>query len=141
MILITILSLVFLGITHSQQVSKKYAGHALLIPMHIRIPIFNDKEKTSIISYVINDTIKEEYVLVAIHNIKGKMAKVTVTSPLNEASTDIEGWIEKQYLGIHLSNYSDSINIFKKPYYQSSTSFTINKPQWRDFYRIYVSIQ
>ena len=52
--LITILSLVFLGITHSQQVSKKYAGHALLIPMHIRIPIFNDKEKTSIISYVIS---------------------------------------------------------------------------------------
>lgn len=70
------------GNAYSQQVLKDYAGHALLVSVHSFVPIFGDEEKNSIINYVMNDTIKEEYVLIAIHEIKGKMAEVDITSPL-----------------------------------------------------------
>lgn len=77
-LMIYLLLIVLTELSSIQQSPQKYAGHALLVPMHTYIPIFNEKEKLSVINYIINDTIKEEYVLIAIHRIKDNMADVTV---------------------------------------------------------------
>lgn len=130
------------GNAYSQQVLKDYAGHALLVSVHSFVPIFGDEEKNSIINYVMNDTIKEEYVLIAIHEIKGKMAEVDITSPLDNTFKEISGWIETKNLGIHVSCYdTDTVKVLQTPKLNSKVSFLIVKPQWKDFYIIYDAYQ
>lgn len=141
-LMVYLLLIVLTELSSIQQSPQKYAGHALLVPMHTYIPIFNEKEKLSVINYIINDTIKEEYVLIAIHRIKDSMADVTVSSPLDSTFTDIRGWIETQYLGIHVSCYdSDIVQVLKTPNPDSDVSFVIHRPQWRDFYIVYNAYQ
>lgn len=114
--------------------NKEYIGHALLMPKHIGISIYNNYYKEKVIDYAINDTVKESYPLVAIVNIKDSLAEVALYYPLE--NKEQYGWIEIKHLGIHLAFDSESLNVMSQPDLCSEVSFKIENPQWGDYYPV-----
>lgn len=114
--------------------SKEYIGHALLIPKHTPIPLYDSCRK-EITGIIINDTLKESYALIAIEKIKDSIAKVIANYPLENNRKQC-GWIDIKYLGIHLSFSTDTLYLMSNPNVSSKVSFTLIRPHWGDFYPI-----
>lgn len=118
-----------------------FNGFALLVPMHTYIPVYNNPKKEYQIDSVINDTIQENYVSIAIYRIKDGMAEISVTylldSILGIVRPSAEGWMETKFLGTNLASYSDSIvKAYASPNRSSDVVFEIVYPQWGDWYPV-----
>jgi hypothetical protein len=122
-------------INHKILVSKKeFLGNALLVPKHTPVPIYNFY-KGNVIGYAINDTVTESYAIITIADIKNSFAKVVIDYPL-ENNRQQKGWIKTKHLGIHLTFGAEPINVMSQPNSSAKIAFTIDNPQWGDFYPI-----
>ena len=130
-IVLCILSVVFSRILSD----PTYVGHALLVPIHQDVPLYEYLGDSVPSCFITNDTICENYPLIAILSITDSMAYVCVDYPLGGPSK--QGFMKTEYLGIRLAVYSDSVKVMSAPSYSSRIAFTINNPQWGNMYRIY----
>lgn len=116
---------------------KRYCGFCLLIPRHIEIPLYKSPHIIDVSDYIINDTINEDYPLIAIQTIKDSVALVFVEYPMG-TKPNTKGWIQLRYLGIFLRQPSDLLPAYKSPSYDSEIFFEISrsKSQWGQFHHI-----
>ena len=112
-----------------------FIGFCLLVPKHIDIPLYGSADCAEVNDYVINDTINEDYPLIAIKTIANGLAEVYVTYPM-KTRKDIGGWLDIKNLGIYLIPSSDSVNLYELPDYKSQISYCIINPVWGEPFSI-----
>lgn len=113
---------------------KKYCqGGALLVPRHYYVMLY-DFPNGNIIDSIMNDTIKEDFLLICIKAIHNNYANISAIHVLD--SIDREGWVQLKYLGINPANYSSTLFLYSYPDRNSIVIDSILNPQWGDLYPI-----
>lgn len=112
-----------------------FIGFCLLVPKHIDVPLYESADCDNVNDYIVNDTINEDYPLIAIKAIDNGKADVYVKYPMRTRA-DTNGWIDMKNLGVYLMSSSDSVNLYASPYYKSEISFCIVNPVWGEPYSI-----
>lgn len=103
---------------------------AVLIPKHVKISVYEEPDTNSkIVSFVMNDTINEDYVSANIMKIKNGFAYVSASAAIIDTISK-SGWIKVELLGIYPNDYSKPIKLYSKPDKNSSIKSTINNPQF-----------
>ncbi|MDR1006119.1 MAG: hypothetical protein LBL74_04570 [Bacteroidales bacterium] len=100
---------------------------AFLIPKNQQIPIYKESNHKEILCYIINDTMTEDYFIATIFRIERNYAYVKGSYVLEEGN-DIEGWIEKKYLGTNIISES-KVPLYSAPKI-SSKKIYITNPEW-----------
>ena len=115
----------------SHNVTERRAT-CLLVPRHHPVHIFKKAGK-NIIDTIINDTIKEDYVLLNIIRTNYRYAKVEVQYTLSE-KREI-GWIEKKYLGIYPVS-APIIYLYSSPRRDSNICDSIKDANWGELLNV-----
>jgi hypothetical protein len=102
----------------------------IIILKGIQIPLYSESNKKEIITYLLNDTIKEEYYNINIYTQIEQMFKVSGSTPHDTVNRN--GWIETKYIGIYPSIF-DEIKLYTKPDTTSKVMSTIIKPEYYPF--------
>jgi len=98
-----------------------------LIPKQQQIPVYKENNHKEILLYIINDTIDEHYFIGTIYKINKKYAYIKGSYVLGEES-NIEGWIEKKYLGTNIIS-EDSVPLYLAPEFYAENIYIIH-PEW-----------
>jgi hypothetical protein len=102
---------------------------AVLLNKQQQVPLLDNKG--NIISYIMDDTIKEDYFGIFIFKISHNLAYVSASATLYD-TIPRKGWIQTKYLGIYPSS-SFKINLYSKPDIKSKIKSQINKPEYYPF--------
>lgn len=137
---ILLILLVIIVINSCNNITR-YKGFCLLIPRHIEIPLYKSPHNSDVLDYIINDTINEDYPLIALQTIVDSIALVCVEYPIG-TKPETKGWIALRYLGIFLKQPLDLFPAYKSPNYKSEIVFEISKStsQWGQFHHIFDAI-
>jgi hypothetical protein len=87
---------------------------AFLLPNNRKVFIYSDSSKSSEVLFSIkNDSIKENYFNLFIHQFKDNMFLVTPSDMTNKKYK--KGWISIGNVGIYSNNYSKKLKLYSKP--------------------------
>lgn len=131
---LTLLFLLLFGFAFCDY-NNNYEGFSLLIPQHVEIPLYSFLNCTVACDYIINDTINEDYPVLAIKSIDNHKALVSVEYPMGTRK-ETAGWIDVEYLGVYLKSESDTLCVFELPDYDSDVAFYIINANWGRYYHV-----
>ena len=98
-----------------------------LIPKQQQISVYKESNHKNLSCYIINDTVTEYYFTGIIYEIKKDYAYVK-GSYVFEEGNDIEGWIEKKYIGTNIIS-EDSVPLYLAPDFSAEKTYIIY-PEW-----------
>ncbi len=109
--------------------TQDYKASCLLIPTQEYVMMYKTMNETIPFDSIINDSIKESYVVIGIHKISSNMAFVKTENTLG--TIEHKGWVDKRFLGIFLSQ--PNIFLYDQPKHNSRVCDSIRGVFWGDW--------